>query len=304
MRSIVCLFLLVGFTSQGQSIKQLSIKGDFTQLPNGGHLQGVQLFEASGKQYMAVSGSSAKYAYYLVGVATNDSSFQLSYIRLMDSIPFKHAGGFQVTEHFLAIGIEDDESKDSSKILVYDVSHPGISDSLPIAVHYRGGIVKESTAGAVAAMWMANQLNVAIASWDANTLDFVNFHFDKEGSRVLSQKHLLKWSMQEKKQQWPSKVWNAYQSINYFNSKGKWYLCGTGRTSAGDVADLFIIDTTGGILQMAEAGSYVLPFQEQSVRNGGGIHYDRTTNTFSVLATPAHPGKNELIIGAWGIVIP
>ena len=111
------------FSIQSQEIQYVTIRGDFENLPQtGGHLQGVQIFESKQKEYIAVSGSSDSYAYYFVAEKTQDSIFELKYIRKIWDKPMKHAGGFQVAHSFLVVGVEDNEKKDSSLLVIYDTS--------------------------------------------------------------------------------------------------------------------------------------------------------------------------------------
>ena len=89
---------------------------------NGGHLQGVQLIKDDSLNYAILSGSSDSYSYYSV-VKLGVENEVISVNKLMDK-PFKHAGGIQIFQNYMAVGIEDNSKKDKSKVCIYDISDP------------------------------------------------------------------------------------------------------------------------------------------------------------------------------------
>jgi hypothetical protein len=82
----------------------------------GGHFQGVQVLQQNGTQKIFISGSSQSKAYLLQADLTSKKTDKL--ITLMNE-PFRHAGGFQVSEPYLAVGIEDNILKTYSKVSLY-----------------------------------------------------------------------------------------------------------------------------------------------------------------------------------------
>ncbi len=284
------MFLIVTCFTFGQNTGQITIKGNFTQLPQGGHLQGIQLYQSGCQNYIFVSGSSNDFAYYFVAKDINDSLYNLAYIRKMLHKPFKHAGGFQIAGHYLVVGIEDDVAKDSSKVLVYDIANPGISDTVPLTVILRGGVFKESTAGAVGAMLKGDTLIAAIASWDATTIDVVHFYFDKTTKCITTQKHIAKWNMSN------NVGWQAYQSINlYLVDESEILFVGTGAKNGEQIVDVYNIKPfTNNNWQWIKTRSPGVDFTAQSLRYAGGT--SMYNNKFTVFATPAKTGDKEVKI--------
>jgi len=284
------LFLTVTYSAFSQNTGQITINGNFTQLPKGGHLQGIQLYQSGGQNYIFVSGSSNDVAYYFVAKGINDSLYHLAYIRKMLHKPFKHAGGFQIAGHYLVVGVEDDVAKDSSKVLVYDIANPGISDTVPLAVFLRGGIFKESTAGAVGAMLKGDTLITAIASWDAATIDVVHFYLDKTSQGITTQKHIAKWNMSN------NVGWHAYQSINMYRfDESETLFIGTGSENGKQIVDVYTIKALAkNNWQWIKTSSPAVDFTTQSLRYAGGT--GMYNNKLTVFATPANTGKNEIKI--------
>jgi hypothetical protein len=284
------IFLIVTCFTFGQNTGQITIKGNFTQLPQGGHLQGIQLYQSGGQNYIFVSGSSNDFAYYFVAKGISDTLYHLAYIRKMLNKPFKHAGGFQIAGHYLAVGVEDDDAKDSSKVLVYNISNPGISDTTTAAFFLRGGIFKESTAGAVGAMLKGDTLIAAIASWDAMTIDVVHFYFDKTTKDIATQKHIAKWNMSS------NVGWNAYQSINlYWVDKSEILFVGTGAKNGEQIVDVYNIKPlANNNWQWIKTSSPAVDFTAQSLRYAGGT--GMYNNKLTVFATPAKTGNKEVKI--------
>jgi hypothetical protein len=69
-----------------------------------GHFQGVQHINKNGTEKIFISGSSRSQAYVLLIDLTTLKSETL--IPLMKD-PYRHAGGIQVSEPYLIVGIED-----------------------------------------------------------------------------------------------------------------------------------------------------------------------------------------------------
>ena len=89
------------------------------ELPAGGHLQGIQWLEDT----LLLSGSSADQSYVLTVSLKNDGAPKpATFTRLLDS-PFRHSGGLQVmANRYVAIGLEDNQRKDRSKIWILDAT--------------------------------------------------------------------------------------------------------------------------------------------------------------------------------------
>ena len=114
----------------------------------GGHLQGAQLLVKDQVEYAILSGSSGTYAYY--SVAKLDSYNQVLSVNELMQKPFKHAGGIQLFQDLMVVGIEDNDAKDKSKVCIYKIENPNKPPVKPLAMLERFGEPYRSTAGCIA----------------------------------------------------------------------------------------------------------------------------------------------------------
>ncbi|MCF8465295.1 MAG: hypothetical protein K9G41_10660 [Flavobacteriales bacterium] len=82
----------------------------------GGHLQGIQLHNET----LFVSGSSKEFG-YLSLFQKLGSDFRFIGLKKLATDPLNHAGGFQIAENWLAIGLEDPVGKRESIVQIIDV---------------------------------------------------------------------------------------------------------------------------------------------------------------------------------------
>ncbi len=204
---------------------------------SGGHLQGLQMTEINSEKYIFLSGSSDTHAYITI-VKCNDVNNVISIKSLMDK-PFKHAGGFQVYKNYLAIGIEDNDEKDKSKVCIYDISDPENMNVVPIYVIERKGEILRSTAGCVGIAEYKNELLIAVGDWDAKHIDFyLGKPQDSEnaGFKLANSIETGKLS----KKDWTDEHWYAYQNINLFNVEGDIFMVGLGQNgNSENFVDLY-----------------------------------------------------------------
>ena len=205
-----------------------------------GHLQGVQLIERNTTEYVILTGSSDSYSYYSV-VKLGLENKVISVNKLMDK-PFKHAGGFQIFQNYMAIGIEDNSKKDKSKVCIYDISNPENPTVNPISVITREGKPMRSTAGCVGFTKYKNNALVVVGDWDTKHIDFYSCEFDNMGTVDFE----AVFSMDTEavsKEGWTDKNWHSYQNINLFSNHNKLYLVGLGKNERDEnVADLFSLE--------------------------------------------------------------
>ncbi len=144
--SVSCLFICMN--SEGQDGMKDSFESIFSNIANeptalsyanhleinneGGHLQGVQMVDSEFGRFAVMTGSSDSYAYYMV-VKLGHVNQVVSVTKLFDK-PLKHAGGFQIFQNYMAIGIEDNSAKNKSKVCIYDLSNPEKPTHEPINV--------------------------------------------------------------------------------------------------------------------------------------------------------------------------
>lgn len=234
--------LPVEFNRLNENPKLVQVENNVPINNNGGHLQGIQFFEKDEQKYVFMSGSSDSCS-YLVRVKLGEKNEVVSVIDLMEK-PFKHAGGFQIFENYLAVGIEDNEKKDKSKVCIYDVLTPENFKIQPLAIINRNGESKRSTAGCVGITSFQDKILVLVGDWDTQHLDFylsTSGNLKNAGFNLISTINTNNIS----KNGWSDKNWWPYQNINIFkgNKENEWFLIGLGQNKKGDnLADLFLCE--------------------------------------------------------------
>ncbi|MEX2513067.1 MAG: hypothetical protein WD398_09185 [Cyclobacteriaceae bacterium] len=203
---------------------------------NGGHLQGIQKY---GENRLFLSGSSQSKS-FLVEVELDQFNKITRIIELMPE-PFRHAGGFQVFDHYLAIGIEDNVKRTISKVMVYDLEQSENIWSQPMYAIQREGEYERVTAGAVGITSYRENMILAVANWDSRNIDlyFCPLKTFQMGKGEFKWKNSISSDLH----------WLSYQNINLFTDlKGGLYLVGLANNSEGQqVADLFqlVVDPSG-----------------------------------------------------------
>jgi hypothetical protein len=137
-------------------------------LPPGGHFQGIQRWQSEGQDRLFLSASSDSVAYLVELDRRGEVSPQL---HVLDSIPLKHAGGFQICEDWLVVGIEDNESRDYAEVVGYDLRKREGEDWKPAFTIERAGVYERVTAGAVAMTRWEGRYLLMVASWDSRSID-------------------------------------------------------------------------------------------------------------------------------------
>lgn len=210
---------------------------------SGGHLQGIQRYVNKSGEYVFLSGSSDTYAYYAIA-ELGEKNKVLSVNKLMDK-PFKHAGGFQIFHHYMAVGIEDNSEKDKSKVCIYDISEPEKPATTPIAIIERIGAPQRSTAGCVGITKYKNDLLVAVGDWDTKHIDFYTCPFESVRNQEFEKISAIDTKTIPKKG-WIENCWHSYQNINLFTSGNNLFLIGLGQNTNGEnIADLFSVSEVG-----------------------------------------------------------
>ncbi|MBK6285463.1 MAG: hypothetical protein IPF54_24870 [Draconibacterium sp.] len=192
-----------------------------------GHLQGIQEFENEHGKYVFMTGSSDLYSYCSVVKLGNENKV-VSINKLMEK-PFKHAGGFQIFQNYLAVGIEDNSAKNKSKVCIYDISEPENPLAKPIAISERNGEPLRSTAGCVGITKYKNKALIVVGDWDSKNLDFYSVDFDEINNSAFKKISSIDTESISKKD-WINIEWHSYQNINLFNIDEKLYLIGLGQT--------------------------------------------------------------------------
>ncbi len=219
----------------------LHINNSFEIYSERGHFQGIQIKETKNGKFGFITGSSDSISILTI-VKFGDLNKIVSVNRLMNK-PFKHAGGFQIYDHYLAVGIEDNSEKNKSKVCVYDISEPEKPLNKPLAVIDRQGETLRSTAGCVGITGYKNQILIAVGDWDTKHIDFYKCSYEN----LLNGK-LVHFSTADPKSMsktgWVNNEWQSYQNINLFTTKNnRLFLVGLGQNkNQENVADLFLLN--------------------------------------------------------------
>ena len=146
---------------------------------NGGHLQGIQYYQYNQNDYYFMSGSSDSYSYYSV-VKMGEENSVISINKILDK-PFKHAGGFQISNNLMAIGVEDNSERDKSKVFIYRIDNPENLPMEPLEIVDRFGTIERATAGCVGIIEIRDNILMVVGDWNTEHLDFYKIKKEKIG---------------------------------------------------------------------------------------------------------------------------
>lgn len=238
--TVLWLQVILGFGQQVKNVPEafeaLSSEPEIILVKNilkvpmdGGHLQGVQVIENQGTEKLLISGSSLTQAYLLQVDLTSRKAERL--IPLMNE-PYRHAGGIQVSEPYLVVGIEDNFAKTSSKVCVYNYCDTSLYNAQANVTINRKGEVKLQTAGATGLLAMDNHYLMVVGNWDTRNFDF--YRIDPEKSE---QKMLCSFAV-------PAH-WAGYQSVNLIRDENAIYAIGFYNKESDGYADLILVSELG-----------------------------------------------------------
>ena len=209
----------------------------------GGHLQGVQLLVKNEVEYAIISGSSDTYAYYSVAKLDNDN--EVLSVNILMHKPFKHAGGIQIYQDLMVVGIEDNDAKDKSKVCIYEIENPVTPPVITLALVERKGEPFRSSAGCCGITRIGNRYLIVVGDWDTKHLDFYlrDEHCLKQNLEAFEKVYTIDTEKIDRSA-WLDKEWHAYQNINLLKDiDGKLYLFGFGRNVQNEnIADLFLVE--------------------------------------------------------------
>ncbi|MCB0669632.1 MAG: hypothetical protein KDC80_27595 [Saprospiraceae bacterium] len=203
---------------------------------SGGHLQGIQQYRHGKKDYYFVSGSSANYSY--LGLIAKEVNEVLRIEKLFDA-PLRHAGGFQICQNYLAIGVEDNVERNRSKVCIYDISGVPDFSTIPVYTIERSGTFERATAGCVALARLNNKWLLVVGDWNTRHLDFY-ISVDLEIANGFTLEKTIVVNDIGRKD-WSDEQWLPYQNINLFISDSTLFLCGLGISQGKNTMDLFQI---------------------------------------------------------------
>jgi len=255
----------------------------------GGHIQGVQAMNHQGKTFYFLSGSTDKYSYYSIAKIDENNRF-ITHKMILEK-PFKHAGGFQIYDKLMAVGIEDNDQKKRSKVFVYLIENPEAPPEKPLAIIERFGTAKRGTAGCVAIAELDDKVIIVVGDWDTKNLDF--YVINRELLGVDPAALILEYSLKSgeiEKSGWIDDEWLSYQNINLIKDRSnELWLAGMASNSKGEnILDLY---------RLSHQGFKSFSLQKVYSRNfganpkglfrwGAGIYHDH--ESIQILATPEH----------------
>tara|TARA_Y100001949_G_C15944410_1_gene311729 strand:- start:28 stop:957 length:930 start_codon:yes stop_codon:yes gene_type:complete len=188
--------------------EQISIDNKLKIEKKGGHLQGIQTYRYNDETYLYASGSSSQYGYL---VSASETSVKR--LHVLRKKPLKHAGGFQISNNWLAVGIEDNELRNVSEVHVYQLKDP-FDELILKAVIDRKGDWERATAGAVAIIEWENRLLMLVGDWSNRNVDFYHASLDHDRTILDFQKSgEIEMATYDKKD-WVDDVPWPYQNIN------------------------------------------------------------------------------------------
>lgn len=249
--------------------------GDF-DVPGGGHLQGIQQAAIDGRPFAVVSGSASAES-YLALIALEGSAARVMAIRPLLPRPFNHAGGFQVCGDYLAIGIEDDNTKMTSRVWILPLTELAQSTKpKPIVEIERHGEYKRATAGAVAMAKVRGRYLLCVGTWDSATVDIY-----LSNGRVLDDpacrfEFRETWDVtRADRSNWSDSDYASYQNLNLIvDTNDCVFLVGFAHTGGKDVADVFELRMEAAVpveKRLEKLHRCELNGQDTSFRHGSGL---------------------------------
>jgi hypothetical protein len=229
--------------------RPISVDRKGVALPKGGHFQGIQRVDRGPR--LVITSSSGTQAYFVICDMTADGSRGRANAPVrMATAPLKHAGGCQTLGSILATGVEDDDLRRTSEIQFWNLAEAPVRiDALSIK---RAGPPDVSTAGAVGLTAHRNGIALAVATWNAATIDFYSAPADPFRAVGVKFQFRGTWTKsQANKSGWIDGNFGAYQSVNLLSQRdGRLFLVAFNRSGGDDWMDLFSVDPDAALPSM------------------------------------------------------
>lgn len=290
----------------GQSVEFKLGKSESIYLKNslsipkqGGHIQGIQFYQKGDQAYYFFTGSSAHQSYLAIADAKKREI--ISWQKLLDE-PYRHAGGFQILNDLLTVGIEDNKAKDKSLIHLYRILEPQKGELRLLKTLKRKGAYKKMTAGSVALTTYEGYLWICVGNWDNQDLDVYRLEQSQLENPSVDFEFQFSLNADElDRSNWVEKGWYSYQNINFFKQKeGHLYMAAMAEQSlrGEQILDIFSWDWEGEHAKLKK-----LSHQTFSKKGGvgfrwaGGIYKDESARLS--LMTCGEQIKESLEIQLW-----
>lgn len=184
-----------------------------------GHLQSAQIIDKGDSRYIILTGSSNISYSAVIKLDQKKGNKVISINHLLGN-PYTHAGGMQLYGHYMAVGIEDSQLRDKSKVRIYDLSNPEDPIENPIFELLRSGEYERSTAGGIGLIEWQQHIVMLVVDWNGRNLDF--YICPVEDWNLGSIEFELWKSVKTEtldKQGWVDNEWRSYQNINLLCDK-------------------------------------------------------------------------------------
>ena len=256
----------------------------------GGHIQGIQWQSVDDDQFYWLSGSSSSYAYLAIASISGTRGTVDTVLRLAE-LPLKHAGGFQISEHYLAVGIEDNEERNYSEVRIYDVSDPESTSTTPLETIIRTGEYQRKTAGCVAMIRRQDHWLLMVGDWDTKHLDVYLSHSLKIADGFSLRQEISTDSIIPG----DGVTWLPYQNINLFETENGLHLAGMARDGDQNILDIYNIGTINDTLELEPSDRITIPSKGGNFRWAGGLKIEEGKR-MSVLLNDEniHRGTNKI----------
>ncbi|MEL6251397.1 MAG: hypothetical protein AAFR87_05235 [Bacteroidota bacterium] len=245
----------------------------------GGHIQGVQYYREDENSYFFFTGSSTNQSY--LAIADAQSQEIISVQKLMDE-PFRHAGGFQIMDRLLFVGIEDNEEKDKSLIQIYQIEGAKEGKLRLLKSIKRQGKYKRVTAGSVAVTKVKDSIWICVGNWDNHDLDVYKIALDQPQMSEVDAKIIYSINSENlDRNRWVEKSWFSYQNINFFWEEEQLFMAAMAEERLGgkQLLDIFSCDLEKEDLALEKVFHQNFPKKgDTGFRWGGGVYRDEKGN--------------------------
>ena len=254
----------------------------------GGHLQGIQQATIDGRPFLVLSGSASAES-YLALVALEGSRGRVVAVKPLLPRPFKHAGGFQVCGDYLAVGIEDDNTKMASRVWIL-----GLAELLqaagpkPLVQIERTGAYQRATAGAVAIARVRDRHLLCVGTWDSATIDIYLSNAKALDDPACAFAFRETWDARSADRSgWSDRDYASYQNLNLVvDTNDGVFLVGFAHAADADIMDVFELRMETSVpveKRLRKVLRRALHGCETSFRHGSGLAI-ADANTVAVLA--------------------
>lgn len=265
-------------------------------VPRGGHLQGIQQATIEGRPFLVLSGSASAES-YLGLVALEGSIGRIVAIKSLLPRPFKHAGGFQVCGDYLAVGIEDDNTKMASRVWILRLAELlQAGGPKPLVEIERTGAYQRATAGAVAMARVRNRHLVCVGTWDSATINIYLSNAKALDDLACGFAFRETWDAgSADRSDWSDRDYASYQNLNLVvDTNDRVFLVGFAHEGGADVMDVFKMRMEAAVpveKRLRKVLRRAMHGLQTSFRHGSGLVI-ADSNTVAVLAC----GYQEFIV--------